>query len=58
VKNSAKPQTRACRFCNTPLELRKNQWVCLSCLIIWHGDTFEAIRLDPTRIPPLDMFFS
>jgi len=24
---------------------------------VWHGDTFEAIRLDPKQTPPLDMFY-
>ncbi|GAB4313703.1 MAG: hypothetical protein Kow0074_00350 [Candidatus Zixiibacteriota bacterium] len=58
MKKTTRQQARTCRFCKSPLEERNHQWVCLSCLIIWHGDTFEPIRLDPTRIPPLDMFFS
>ncbi len=58
MKKQARKQPTICRFCHSPLEQNNKQWVCPSCLIIWHGDTFEPIRLDPTRTPPLDMFFS
>lgn len=55
--DAAKPQPNNCRICKQELELREDRWVCLHCLLIWHGDTFEAIPVDSRRTPPLDMFF-
>jgi len=55
--NPLRPKPRKCPFCRQPLEHQKAQWVCLHCLLIWHGDTFEPLVTDPKGKPPLDIFY-
>jgi len=55
--NPLRSKPRHCPFCRQQLERQKNQWVCLHCLLIWHGDTFEPLDGGPKRKPPLDIFY-
>ena len=45
---------RRCPLCHHKLERRSRVWICLHCLIIWHGDTFEPISLETLGRAALD----
>ena len=55
--NPLRPKPRKCPICRQALEHRDAQWVCLHCLLIWHGDTFEPLVTNPKGKPPLDIFY-
>ena len=47
-----------CRLCRSALEPSGEVWICPSCLVVWHGDTFEALESDSVGLPPyLDFRF-
>jgi len=54
AKNSRrkKPYFRFCRMCRSALEPVEEGWICPSCLVLWHGDTFEPLEDDAPGLPP------
>gem|GEM_PF-5278551 len=41
-----------CRLCRSALEQVEEGWICPSCLVRWHGDTFEPLEEDTPGLPP------
>jgi len=37
-----------CRLCRSALEQTEDGLICPSCLVVWHGDTFEPLEEDPS----------
>ena len=51
---SKRPQRNRCPLCQCELELKAEQLVCLHCLVIWHGDTFETIPFQMDSFRSID----
>jgi hypothetical protein len=40
-----------CPMCRASLEPVDGGWICSSCLVRWHGDTFEPLEDDCPDLP-------
>jgi hypothetical protein len=50
-KSSRKEQpSLICRLCRSALEQTEDGLICPSCLVVWHGDTFEPLEEDPSGL--------
>ncbi len=48
---------RTCPHCKGSLERRRREWLCLRCLLIFHGDTYEPIQQSLEGDTFFDLFF-
>jgi hypothetical protein len=49
-------QLLSCPMCRSALEPVDGGWICCSCLVRWHGDTFEPLEENTPDVPPFTDF--
>jgi len=56
--NPIEQTNHKCPLCHNDLDRKGQTWICLHCLIIWHGDTFEPISFERLGRAALNDLFS